>query len=109
MAERRADRGATWRDVEVKALLEMWSSEVIQAQLSGVCRNEAVYQSIVDALELREIERNVAQEYLSTAAALITHLERSATAVNSLFWSMSLKASAASHRRAILCLLARRT
>ena len=64
MAERRADRGATWCDVEVKALLEIWLSEVIQAQLLGICRNEAVYQSIVDALELRKIKRNVAQECL---------------------------------------------
>ena len=44
MAERRADRGATWHDGEVKALLEIWSSEVLQAQLSGAYRNEAVYQ-----------------------------------------------------------------
>ena len=109
MAERRPVRGATWRDVEVKALLEIWSSEGIQAQLSGVCRNEAVYQSIVDVLELREIQRNVAQECLSTAAASITRLERSAAAVNSLSWSMSLKASATSRRRAILRLLVRRT
>ena len=43
MAKRRADRGAMWRNDEVKALLEIWSSEVIQAQLSGAYRNEAVY------------------------------------------------------------------
>ena len=109
MAERRADRGATWHNVEVKALLEIWSSEVIQAQLLGVCRNEAVYQSIIDALELCEIKCNVAQECLSTAAASITHLERSAAAVNSLSWSMRLKASATSRRRAILRLLACQT
>ena len=33
-----ADRGATWRDVEVKALLEVWSGELIQAQLAGAYR-----------------------------------------------------------------------
>ena len=98
MTERRADRDATWRDVEVKALLEIWSSEVIQVQLLGAYRNEAVYQSIIDALELCGIKRNVAPECLSTAAALITRLERSAAAVNSLSWSTSLKASATSCR-----------
>ena len=98
MTERRADKDATWRDVKVKALLEIWSLEVIQVQLLGAYRNKAVYQSIMDALEFRGIKRNVAPECLSTAAALITRLERSAAAVNSLSWSTSLKASATSCR-----------
>ena len=46
-----ADRGATWRDVEVKALLEVWSGELIQAQLAGAYRNETVFQTISDMLE----------------------------------------------------------
>ena len=52
-----ADRGATWRDVEVKALLEVWSGELIQAQLSGAYRNETVFQTISDMLERRGIHR----------------------------------------------------
>ena len=42
-----ADRGATWCDVEVKALLEVWLGELIQAHLSGAYRNETVFQMIL--------------------------------------------------------------
>ena len=52
-----ADRRATWRDGEVKALLEVWSGELIQAQLSGAYRNESVFQMISDMLERWGIHR----------------------------------------------------
>ena len=46
-----ADRGATWRDDEVKALLEIWSGELIQAQLL----DEAVFQMVSEMLECQGI------------------------------------------------------
>lgn len=45
-----ADRGATWQDSEIKALLEIWSSELIQRQLSTSYRNDTVFQAISDTL-----------------------------------------------------------
>ena len=45
-----ADRGTTWRDSEVKALLDIWGSEVVQQQLKDSYWNNAVVQRIVDSL-----------------------------------------------------------
>lgn len=56
-----ADRGATWQDSEIKALLEIWSSELIQRQLSTSYRNDAVFQAISDTLGRQGVRRTVKQ------------------------------------------------
>lgn len=50
-----ADRGAMWHDAKINALLEIWSGEVTQAQLSGSYRNETVFQLTSDMLEQWDI------------------------------------------------------
>ena len=56
-----ADRGATWQDSEIKALLEIWSSKLIQRQLSTSYRNDAVFQAISDTLGRQGVRRTVKQ------------------------------------------------
>ena len=48
--------GNTGRDSEVGTQLEVWSNDAIKRQLSGNCRNEAVYRKI-------EAERGVVREW----------------------------------------------
>ena len=35
----KADRGRNWCDEEVRALIDVWSDDVIQAELDGTHRN----------------------------------------------------------------------
>ena len=48
---------STGRDSEANALLEVWSNDTIQRQLSGSCRNEAVYCKIKAELAKRGVAR----------------------------------------------------
>ena len=38
------DRGRNWSDSEVRALISVWSDDVIQAELAGAHRNQHVYK-----------------------------------------------------------------
>ena len=48
MAE--ANRGTTWADKEVKALLTIWGESKIREELDGAVRNKFVYESIMKKL-----------------------------------------------------------
>ena len=42
MAEALINRGTTWTDKEVKALLAIWGDSKIQEELDGAVRNQVV-------------------------------------------------------------------
>ena len=46
MAEARTNRGTTWTDREVKALLSIWGDTKIQEELDGAVRNQVAYKHI---------------------------------------------------------------
>ena len=46
-----------WRDCEVNALLDAWSNDAIQRQLSGSYRNEPVYHKIEAELAKWVVQR----------------------------------------------------
>ena len=56
-----ADRGRLWTDAETRALLEIWSQESIQRQLSGAVRNDIVFVRIVEELGRQGFRRTVQQ------------------------------------------------
>ena len=55
MAE--ANRGTTWADKEVKALLTIWGDSKIQEELDGAVRNKVVYERISKKLQEEGYER----------------------------------------------------
>ena len=40
------DRGCNWSDKEIRALISVWSDDVIQAELEGAHRNQHVYKKM---------------------------------------------------------------
>ena len=56
-----AERGRTWTDDEIKALLEIWGDSVIQRQLKDSTRNVVVFRSIAAALEAKGYTRTYQQ------------------------------------------------
>ena len=45
------DRGRNWSDEEIRALISVWSDDVIQAELEGTHRNQHVYKKMSAELE----------------------------------------------------------
>ena len=59
MAEARTNRGTTWTDREVKALLSIWGDTKIQGELDGAVRNQVAYKHIAQQLKDQQgINRN---------------------------------------------------
>ena len=56
MAE--TNRGTTWEDKEVKALLTIWGDTKIQEELDGAVRNKVIYERIAKRLQEQGYERN---------------------------------------------------
>ena len=56
-----AERGRTWTDDEIKALLEIWGEETIQEQLKDAVRNVVVFRKIASALEAKGYSRTFQQ------------------------------------------------
>ena len=56
-----ADRGKTWSDKEVSALIAAWSDESIQRKLSTMVRNEVPFRSISERLAEQDIHRSFKQ------------------------------------------------
>ena len=52
-----ANRGATWADKEVKALLTIWGDSKIQEELDGAVRNKVVFERIAKKLQEQGYER----------------------------------------------------
>ena len=50
MAEALTNRGTTWTDREVKALLAIWGDSKIQEELDGAVRNQVVFKRIAQKL-----------------------------------------------------------
>ena len=55
MAE--ANRGTSWADNEVKALLAIWGDSKIQEELDGAVRNKFVFERIAKQLKEQGYER----------------------------------------------------
>jgi len=51
MAEALTNRGTTWTDREVKALLSIWGDTEIQEELDGAVQNQVVYKHIAQQLK----------------------------------------------------------
>ena len=47
----KADQGRNWCDEEVRALISVWSDDVIQGELEGTHRNQHVYKKMLAELE----------------------------------------------------------
>ena len=58
MAEALINRGTTWTDREVKALLAIWGDSKIQEELDGAVRNQVVFQHISKQLKEQGIKRD---------------------------------------------------
>ena len=56
MAE--TNRGTTWADKEVKALLTIWGDSKIQEELDGAVRNKVVFETIAKKLQEQGYERD---------------------------------------------------
>ena len=56
-----ADRGKTWSDEEVSALIAAWSDKSIQRELSTMVRNEVPFRSISERLAEQDIHRSFKQ------------------------------------------------
>ena len=52
------DRGRNWCDEEVRALISVWSDDVIQGELEGTHRNQHVYKKMSAELEKRGYHRS---------------------------------------------------
>ena len=57
MAEVLTNRGTTWTDREVKALLAVWGDSKIQEELDGAVRNQVVFKRIAQKLNEQGINR----------------------------------------------------
>ena len=51
MAEALTNRGTTWTDREVKALLSFWGDTNLQEELDGAVQNQVVYKHIAQQLK----------------------------------------------------------
>jgi phosphoribosylaminoimidazole carboxylase/phosphoribosylaminoimidazole-succinocarboxamide synthase len=58
MAEALINRGTTWTDKEVKALLAIWGDSKIQEELDGAVRNQVVFKRIAQKLSAQGIQRD---------------------------------------------------
>ena len=58
MAEALTNRGTTWSDKEVKALLAIWGDSKIQEELDGAVRNQVVFERIAKQLKEQGIKRD---------------------------------------------------
>jgi phosphoribosylaminoimidazole carboxylase/phosphoribosylaminoimidazole-succinocarboxamide synthase len=58
MAEALINRGTTWTDKEVKALLAIWGDSKIQEELDGAVRNQVVFKCIAQNLSAQGIQRD---------------------------------------------------
>ena len=56
-----AERGRTWSDEEIEALLEIWGEDAIQQQLTGTVHNNVTFKAIASALEEKGYERTYQQ------------------------------------------------
>ena len=56
-----AERGRTWTDKEIKALLDIWGEESIQRELLGAVRNVVPYRRIAEALRIKGYIRTFQQ------------------------------------------------
>ena len=56
MAE--SNRGTTWADKEVKALLTIWGDTKIQEELDGAVRNKVVFERIAKKLQEQGYEHD---------------------------------------------------
>ena len=83
-----AERGQTWSDQEIAALLAKWADETIQAQLLGAVLNVVPYRAIADELRRRGYERDYKQRREKIKAMKKTYKEmmdslRSGVGINS--------------------------
>ena len=56
MASVSTNRGTSWTDNEVKALIGLWGESDVQEELDGVVRNKVVYEEI--AKKMRQLGYN---------------------------------------------------
>ena len=61
MAEALTNRGTTWTDREVKALLSIWGDSKIQEELDGAVRNQVVFKRIAQQLKEQGVTRDWTQ------------------------------------------------
>ena len=52
------NRGTTWADKEIKALLTIWGDSKLQEELDGAVRNKVVFQRIAKMLREQGYERD---------------------------------------------------
>ena len=52
-ASPKPDRGRNWCDEEIRALISVWSDDIIQAELGGTHRNQHVYKKM--SAELKKL------------------------------------------------------
>uniref|UniRef100_A0A3Q1IBE2 Myb/SANT-like DNA-binding domain-containing protein n=1 Tax=Anabas testudineus TaxID=64144 RepID=A0A3Q1IBE2_ANATE len=61
MSGPKMNRGQTWSREEVQCLIDIWSDDYIQAQLSTTHKNSYVYAQFSKRLREKGIERSAAQ------------------------------------------------
>ena len=52
------NRGTTWEDKEIMALLAIWGNSKIQEELDGAVRNKVVFEHISKKLQEQGYERD---------------------------------------------------